>query len=381
MSEPKPPTNHQIKINWDDSNMRSAFPDAFNVSRARDEIALWFGRKQAEDADRSEVTVQLTNRIIISPFTAKRLANRFKDVIQAYESKYGPLNLEPPTSTRAARIESDSKKPSFSKTEEIPEKAGLLFQLVKNLKLEGLERSFKMSEKRLLANRFLFGINKKEIEQERLLDICERMEMPEKHLGALKEKLSDANLFLFGFEENERSCVYKVYLEFWDKIKKEVRTKPKKTDPVLLHLGFKWDALDNTKGTIARYTSYPLLSVKDILKRLKRIYDGVQDRTSFDIVKGIIKLASTKAVKDMFIYLEVSEEDNPRRSFDINLYKANLQLHELYPLLSKMSRHYSISSEEFDPLYDQIGTRLFGHLAGGIDREGKDFLTVYYEVE
>ena len=87
------------------------------------------------------------------------------------------------------------------------------------------------------------------------------------------------------------------------------------------------------------------------------------------------------AAKDMFIYLEVSEEDNPRRSFDINLYKANLKLHELYPFLSKTSRHYSIPPEEFDPLYDQIRTRLFGHLAGGIDREGKDFLTIYYEVE
>ena len=132
---------------------------------------------------------------------------------------------------------------------------------------------------------------------------------------------------------------------------------------------------------MARYTAYPLLSVKDILKRLSKIYEGHPDRTSFEIVKGIISLASSRVPNDLFIYLEVSEEDNPRRSFDINLYKANLYMEELSHFLSKMCRHYSIPSEEFDSLYDQVGDKLFGHLAGGIDREGKDFLTIYYEVE
>ena len=381
MSEKKTHPNKQVKIDWDDSKLRNAFSNVFNISRASGEIILWFGRKQSEDKNRNEVSVQLSNRIIMSPFTAKRLANRFRDIIQAYESKYGSVNLDPSTSTRSSPSQLDTKKPTFFTQEEINKKASVLFNLVENLKLEGLERSFKMSEKRLLANRFLFGINKKEIKKERLLDICDQMEMPEKYQDALKEKLSDANLFLFGFEENEKSCVYKVYLEFWDKVKREVRTKGKKTDPVLLHLGFKWDALDNTKGTIARYTSYPLLTVKDIMKRLTRIYEDVKGSISFDIVEGIINLASNKTAKDRFIYLEVTEEDNPRRSFDINLYKANLQLHELYPILSKACHHYSIPSEEFDSLYDQISTRLFGHLAGGIDREGKDFLTVYYEVE
>jgi hypothetical protein len=29
-------------------------------------------------------------------------------------------------------------------------------------------------------------------------------------------------------------------------------------------------------------------------------------------------------------------------------------------------------------LYDQIKTRRFGHLAGGVHRNGKDFFNVYY---
>jgi hypothetical protein len=150
---------------------------------------------------------------------------------------------------------------------------------------------------------------------------------------------------------------------------------------MLLHLGFKWDALDNNRRAIAHYTAYPLLTVKDILKRLSKIYAGHPDRTPFEITTGIISLAASRVHNDLFIYLEVSEKDNPRRSFDINLYKANLYMKELSPFLSKMCQHYSIPSQDFDSLYDRIGDKLFGHLAGGIDREGKDFLTIYYEVE
>ena len=63
------------------------------------------------------------------------------------------------------------------------------------------------------------------------------------------------------------------------------------------------------------------------------------------------------------------------------MYRAALELRELHPFLSEMCQHYSISSETFQAIYDQVKTKIFGHLSGGIDREGKDFLTVYYGVE
>ena len=81
-----------------------------------------------------------------------------------------------------------------------------------------------------------------------------------------------------------------------------------------------------------------------------------------------------------FIYLEMSEENNDRVSFDINLYKANLQIKEIYPFLWQICQHYSISVETFNLFSEKINTKIFGHLSGGIDKEGKDFLTIYYEV-
>ncbi|MFH0882469.1 MAG: hypothetical protein V2A56_05755, partial [bacterium] len=77
-------------------------------------------------------------------------------------------------------------------------------------------------------------------------------------------------------------------------------------------------------------------------------------------------------------YLEVNEENNPRSSFDINMYGANLRLEVLHPFFLDMCHHYSISDQHFDNLYEPIKTKICGHLGGGNDGKGKDFLTVYF---
>ena len=148
-----------------------------------------------------------------------------------------------------------------------------------------------------------------------------------------------------------------------------------------MHLGFKWDASDNTRRSVAKYNWYPSLSIEDILERQSKILDPHKHRNSLEVARGIVSLASKRIPHHDILYLEVTEDNNPRRSFDINMYGAKLQLGELYPLLSKMWQHYSIPSEEFHSVYDGVKTKTFGHLSGGIDREGKDFLTVYYGVE
>ena len=61
--------------------------------------------------------------------------------------------------------------------------------------------------------------------------------------------------------------------------------------------------------------------------------------------------------------------------------QAKIRLEELSPLVSEMCRHYAIPSQEFHGVYDGIENEFLGHIAGGIDREGRDFLTIYYGVE
>lgn len=85
----------QVKIRWDDSSMRSVYSNVCNVSGTREEIVLLFGMNQAWHSGQREVTIQLADRIVLSPFVAKRLALLLNNVIGDYESKFGALDIEP----------------------------------------------------------------------------------------------------------------------------------------------------------------------------------------------------------------------------------------------------------------------------------------------
>jgi len=50
---------------------------------------------QAWHAGQKEVTVQLSDRIVLSPFAAKRLAVLLNNVMRDYESRFGAMELEP----------------------------------------------------------------------------------------------------------------------------------------------------------------------------------------------------------------------------------------------------------------------------------------------
>jgi hypothetical protein len=83
----------QTKIVWNDSNMRSAYANVANVAGGREEIVLLFGMNQAWHAGQKEVNVQLSDRIVLSPFAAKRLSILLNAVLADYEKKFGNLEV------------------------------------------------------------------------------------------------------------------------------------------------------------------------------------------------------------------------------------------------------------------------------------------------
>lgn len=258
-------------------------------------------------------------------------------------------------------------------------KASLLLRLVEKRKLLGFEKSFKMAENTLLANRFLLGISKHDVPQNSLLAICERMGLQDDYLSALSDNLQDADIIHFGFEENESGCVYKVYLEYCAKFYSQKNTSENNmNEPFLLHLAYKWNPLSHETGTIAKYIYRPRLSLTNIFDRLSAIYSCTKDKFSLEIAKSIINAASAKSDANNFMYLEVSEEGNPRLSFDIKLYESNLRLCDINDFLSMIRQHYSIPAVQFEHMYNQIKTNRVVHLSGGVDRKGKDFFTFYY---
>jgi hypothetical protein len=85
----------QTKIVWDDSNMSSIYANVSNAVGTREEIVLLFGMNQAWHSGQKEIKVRLTDRIIMSPYAAKRLSLLLTNVIKDYESRFGALEAVP----------------------------------------------------------------------------------------------------------------------------------------------------------------------------------------------------------------------------------------------------------------------------------------------
>ena len=82
------------RIKWDDSNMKSSYANVCNITSTREEVVLLFGMNQAWNRGQKEVTIQLTDRIVISPYAAKRMSMLLDNVVKEYEKRFGPLNIE-----------------------------------------------------------------------------------------------------------------------------------------------------------------------------------------------------------------------------------------------------------------------------------------------
>ena len=245
----------------------------------------------------------------------------------------------------------------------------------------GREDSFKMSHASLLTQRFLLGIPLRAISPARLTHLCNALGMPQGCQATFLRHLADANLVFFGLEEDGDRGVYKVYLEFWDSVRRQVR-RTRRRDPLLLHLGFKWRADgDGNDVRVARYTCFPLLSVYDILGRVQQIYADGSAAMTHAAASGIIQRAAAANPAAAFLYVEVSEEGNPRKSFDVNLYKANLRVADIQPFLYDLARHFCIPAQTLQTWLQRIAARPLGHLAGGIGKEDEEFMTTYYETQ
>ncbi len=89
-------------VKWDDSGMTTSYANVCNVSSTREEVTLLFGTNQTLYTGQKEFIVKLSDRIILSPYAAKRLLILLGNVVSEYEKRFGQLNIEtrPPGETQ-----------------------------------------------------------------------------------------------------------------------------------------------------------------------------------------------------------------------------------------------------------------------------------------
>lgn len=83
-------------VDWDDSEMRSSHANVVNANCTREEVNLFFGTNETWKATESrEFHVKLNNRIVLSPFAAKRLWILMGAVLKQYEDRFGKVDITP----------------------------------------------------------------------------------------------------------------------------------------------------------------------------------------------------------------------------------------------------------------------------------------------
>lgn len=369
-------------VRWEASSRDASYADVFRISADRAEITVSFGAKGAPDPAGGEVVLEVSDRVVLSPATATRLATLLAHAVRDYEWKFGPLGGDALPAAPALQGVPGGRA-AASLTEGMAPQGAELLGFIEALNVQPVvERSFKMFDRTLLANRFLWGFKRDQLDEgaaRKLFELCARLRMPAHHVAAFREHIGDANILFFGFEEHERACRYKAYLEFGDRLVRAKARNPDRPEPVLTYLGFKWDANDNGRASVARYTCHPAFTARDMVERMREaFYDGRTSTPSFDIARAMVEQAAGRVGDDRFLYFETTEDDNPRNSFDINLYNARLRLEEIYPSLLKICEHFALPSEAFHRAYTPVRAATFGHVTGGLDREGRDFLSIYF---
>ena len=89
-------TLNGMSINWDDGGMESVYANIGTASANREEFFILFGTHQnwrGSVTEKKTVDVELSKRVVMSPFAAKRLSIVLEHSLKAYEGQFGEIAL------------------------------------------------------------------------------------------------------------------------------------------------------------------------------------------------------------------------------------------------------------------------------------------------
>ena len=111
------PAAEARRIRFDGTGVKNSYANICHVASTREEIVLNFGMTQEWDRSHHEMQVQVTNRIILNPYAAKRLGLLLNAVVQQYEARFGKLDLSAQSASdaAAAKLETTDMRPHVVK--------------------------------------------------------------------------------------------------------------------------------------------------------------------------------------------------------------------------------------------------------------------------
>ena len=79
------------RVKWNVEQLKSSYVNFANANSTQEEVVVNFGMNNNWDRQANEVDIELTHRIVMSPYAAKRLAELLSKLVTQYEARYGVL--------------------------------------------------------------------------------------------------------------------------------------------------------------------------------------------------------------------------------------------------------------------------------------------------
>jgi hypothetical protein len=246
----------------------------------------------------------------------------------------------------------------------------------------GLERSVKIIPGSLYDDRCLISVGRAALGEapvERLLQMGNELQMPASFAEALPAALQRADIVHFGYEAAAGQEVYKIYFEYASDVRAAIAANGQ--GPVLVHLAYKWVPLRPDSGALTRYSWLRCGTRAELEARLRGLVPEEHAPRAHRCALGLVSRTAALADSGELMLMEVEEPGNPRRSCDLNVYDAGLQLRDIADLLDETLRDFEVPAAQARSTFGRSERTALGHLSAGMARDGSEFVTVYFGVE
>ena len=200
------------------------------------------------------------------------------------------------------------------------------------------------------------------------------MQAPNLLAAAIREALPGAEVVHFGHEAGEGTLVRKLYFEYVSR----ARAAMAKGEPALVHLAYKWRP-GASDAVVARYVWRPCETAARAKSRIEaRLPQAPRGRAA---ALALLARCADLADKRGLNMLDVEEPGSPRASLDMNVYDAGLTLAAVEDIAAGAGEAFAVAPERLAATFGPFRDAALGHLATGLDRHGREFVTFYFGVE
>jgi tryptophan 7-halogenase len=246
----------------------------------------------------------------------------------------------------------------------------------------GLERSVKITQGMLADDRCLISVGRSALGEDaggRLLRMARALDLPARFAQELPAALDRADVVHFGYETVAGRDIYKVYCEYAASARQAMASAAR--TPTLVHQAYKWMPGEPDSGAVTRYTWVPYDSRIELEQKLGDLVPAEAapraHRCAFALVARVPALVESREM----LLMEVDEPGNPRRSCDLNVYDAELQMSDVADVIDAALTDFAIPEVRRRATFNPARERMLGHLSAGRGRDGAEFVTIYFGVE